>query len=149
MTDITQTPDSYPDGVYLLAVTDQVLGGPDGPDNKAAIALANRTSYQRMRNITPWRAGVENPYPANAYVFWANTTWKSVAANANVAPGTDTSKWIRWSFTEAELLAYLSAYIDSGALDRYALDADLSAYLPINQFDNYVFNKGIRYSATV
>ena len=110
MTDITQTHDNYPEGVYQLAVTDPVLGGPEGPDNKAAIALANRTNYQRTRNVTPWRAGLEHPYPADAYCFWAGTTWKSVAASANVPPGTDATKWIRWAFTQQELDAYLASY---------------------------------------
>lgn len=149
MTDITQTPDNYPEGVYQLAVTDPVLGGPEGPDNKAAIALANRTHYQRMRNVTPWRAGVGNEYPAHAYVQHGGVTWKSKVAVANIEPGTDAAKWIRWGYTADELLAFLNAYIDSGPLDRYALDIDLAAYLLISQFDTYVFNKGIRYSAAV
>lgn len=149
MADITQTADNYPEGVYLLAVTDPVLGGPEGPDNKAPIALANRTNYQRMRNVTPWRSGPENAYPAHAYVHHGGTTWKSKVANANIEPGTDATKWIRWGYTADELLAYLDGYIVSGVLNQYALDTDLDAYLLKNQFDTYVFGKGIRYSATV
>lgn len=149
MTDITQTPDHYPEGVYQLAVTDPVLGGPEGADNKAPIDLANRTNYQRMRNVTPWRPGLENQYPAHAYVQHAGTTWKSKIANANVEPGTDAAKWIRWAYTADELLAYLDTYIASGVLNPYALDVDLAAYLLISQFDAYVFNKGIRYDAAV
>lgn len=130
MTDITQTADHYPEGVYLLAVTDPVLGGPEGPDNKAPIALANRTNYQRMRNVTPWRPGLGNQYPAHAYVQHGGTTWKSKVANADIEPGTDAAKWIRWAYTADELLAFLNSYIISGVLDSYALDSDLIAYLP-------------------
>ncbi|MDO8771915.1 MAG: hypothetical protein Q7K57_25020 [Burkholderiaceae bacterium] len=115
MTDITQTDDSYPEGVYLLAVTDPVLGGPEGPDNKAAIALTNRTHYQRMRNVTPWRGGAEHPYPAHAYVQHAGVTWKSVAANADIEPGTDATKWERWAFTQDELDAYMATFLPYGA----------------------------------
>jgi hypothetical protein len=149
MTDIAQTNDHYPEGVYLLAVTDPVLGGVDGPDNKAPIALANRTHYQRMRNVTPWRPGAGNEYPAHAYVQHGGTTWKSKVANADIEPGTDPTKWIRWGYTADELLAYLNDYIISGVLNQYALDTDLAAYLLKNEFDTYVFNKGIRFSAAV
>lgn len=45
MIPITETDDLYPETVPLLEVTDPVLGGPSGPSNAAAIALANRTRY--------------------------------------------------------------------------------------------------------
>lgn len=135
MANIAEVNDSYDDGVYLLAVTDPVLGGPEGPDNKAAINLANRTRFQRMRNVTPWRPGVENPYPAHAYCQYAGATWKSVAAHANVQPGTDVTKWIRWGHTEAELQVLFAAYLASGVLDPYALDIDLNAYVLSNSFN--------------
>lgn len=45
MTPITETDDLYPETVPQLELTDPVLGGPSGPSNAAAIALANRTRY--------------------------------------------------------------------------------------------------------
>lgn len=45
MIPITETPDLYPETVPLVETTDPVLGGPAGPANAAAIALANRTRW--------------------------------------------------------------------------------------------------------
>lgn len=45
MIPITETPDLYPAEVPLVETTDPVLGGPAGPANAAAIALANRTAW--------------------------------------------------------------------------------------------------------
>jgi hypothetical protein len=94
--------DQWGEGIYQLEEDDPVLGGPTGIDNRAPRELANRSRYQRLRNVTPWDATLS--YPANvAYVSYGGTTWKSVGENLNVAPGSDPAKWVRWGFTAAEL----------------------------------------------
>jgi hypothetical protein len=109
MTDITQNNDNYPAAIYQIAVTDPVLGGAGGIANKAAAALADRTAYQRMRNVTPWVPGLDQPYPAHAYVQRSGLTYKSLAANANVDPATPAAAgiWERWAYTESEMYAFL------------------------------------------
>lgn len=59
MTPITETDDLYPETVPLLELTDPVLGGPSGPSNAAAIALANRTRYLKaaLEALGPGGAG--------------------------------------------------------------------------------------------
>jgi hypothetical protein len=103
-----ETPGDWPLGVYQLAVTDPVLGGADGPPNLMGRALANRTVYQRLRNVTPWLADLAaaHGYPAGACVRHGATTWRAIVDN-NVAPGTDPTKWERWGYSESELAAYL------------------------------------------
>lgn len=39
----------WEDGIYQLEVTDPVVGGPDGIDNRQAKELANRTSYLKQK----------------------------------------------------------------------------------------------------
>ena len=103
-----ETPGDWPLGVYQLAVTDPVLGGADGPPNLMGRALANRTVYQRLRNVTPWLADLAaaHGYPAGACVRHGATTWRAIVDN-DVAPGTDPTKWERWGYSESELAAYL------------------------------------------
>lgn len=109
MTDITQNADTYPPAIYQISVTDPVLGGAGGIANKAAAALADRTAYQRMRNVTPWVPGLDQPYPAHAYVQRSGLTYKSLAANANIDPATPAALgiWERWAYTESEMYAFL------------------------------------------
>lgn len=109
MTDITQNADTYPPAIYQISVTDPVLGGAGGIANKAAAALADRTAYQRMRNVTPWVPGLDQPYPAHAYVQRSGLTYKSLAANANIDPATPAAVgiWERWAYTESEMYAFL------------------------------------------
>lgn len=109
MTDITQNADTYPPAIYQISVTDPVLGGAGGIANKAAAALADRTAYQRMRNVTPWVPGLDQPYPAHAYVQRLGLTYKSLVGNANVDPATPAALniWERWAYTESEMYAFL------------------------------------------
>lgn len=109
MTDITQNNDTYPPAIYQIGVTDPVLGGAGGIANKAAAALADRTAYLRMRNVTPWVPGLDQPYPAHAYVQRSGLTYKSLVANANIDPATPAAVgiWERWAYTESEMYAFL------------------------------------------
>lgn len=111
-----ETPGEWPLGVYQLAVTDPVLGGADGPPNLMGRSLANRTLYQRLRNVTPWLADLAaaHGYPAGACVRHGATTWRAIVDN-NVAPGTDPAKWERWGYSESELAAYLRGSLLSPA----------------------------------
>ena len=40
--------EEWTEGVYQIEIDDDVLGGPDGPDNKPLLDLACRTSYLRQ-----------------------------------------------------------------------------------------------------
>ncbi|BEP43006.1 hypothetical protein [Variovorax sp. V15] len=132
MANLNET-DQWETGVYQLEEDDPVLGGPSGIDNRPPRELANRTRYQRVRNVTPWDPAFS--YPANvAYVSYGGVTWKSVADSLNIPPGTDATKWTRWGHTAAELTAALG---DSMAVHEakanphplYATDADLAAHV--------------------
>lgn len=104
----SETPTDWPANVYQVGVTDPVLGGVDGPVNIMGAALAKRSLYQRMRNVTPWSADLAaaHGYPAGACVRHGATTWRAIVDNA-VAPGTDPTRWERWGYSEKELAAYL------------------------------------------
>lgn len=117
MTDITQNADTYPPAIYQISVTDPVLGGAGGIANKAAAALADRTAYQRMRNVTPWVPGLDQPYPAHAYVQRLGLTYKSLVASANIDPATPAAAgiWERWALTQFELDAYMATFLPYGA----------------------------------
>lgn len=98
--------DDWASGIYQIEEGDPVLGGPTGLTNTPPRQLANRTLYQRLRNVTPWDAALL--YPAMAYVQYAGKTYRSAAININVVPGTDATKWVRWGFTIAELNSELT-----------------------------------------
>ena len=102
MANLTEA-DDWASGIYQIEEGDPVLGGPTGLTNTPPRQLANRTLYQRLRNVTPWDAALL--YPAQAYVQYAGKTYRSAAININVVPGTDATKWERWGFTLAELNA--------------------------------------------
>ncbi len=105
MANLNET-DEWFDGIYQLEEDDPVLGGPAGIDNLAPRQLASRGRYQRIRNVSPWRA--DFIYPAGeSYVSYGGQTWKSVGTSAGTQPGTDPAKWVRWGYTEAELGALL------------------------------------------
>lgn len=101
---------TWPAGVYQVASTDPVLGGPEGPVNMMGAGLASRSLYQRLRNITPWNFDLATSvgYPAGACVLYGGVTWKAKVDN-DVPPGTDPLKWERWAFTESELAEMLAA----------------------------------------
>jgi hypothetical protein len=109
MANQNETPE-WPATVYQVGVTDPVLGGAEGPVNVMGLALAKRSLYQRLRNVTPWDAALAANfgYPAGACVRHGAVTWRAVVDN-NVAPGSDAAKWERWGYSEAELNQLLAA----------------------------------------
>jgi len=109
--------DAWEDGIYQWEEDDPVLGGPSGIDNVPPRQLANRTRYQRLRNITPWVPGFD--YPAGAFVTRGGTTWKSLVPSVGVEPGTDAVRWMRWGYTAKEIAALLD---DSTALHEKKAD---------------------------
>jgi hypothetical protein len=111
-----ETPADWPVSVYQVGVTDPVLGGAEGPVNIMGLALAKRALYQRMRNVTPWDAGLAalHGYPAGACVRHGATTWRAKLDN-NVAPGTDAAKWERWGWSEDELNTKLATLLPYAA----------------------------------
>jgi hypothetical protein len=112
MADTTQINEWGP-GVYQYANGDVLDGGPESSETLPIRQLANRSLYQRLRNVTQWDADLadEFGYPAMACVTHAGVTWRSLVAN-DVAPGTDITKWVRWGFTMGEL-PNLSAVVDN------------------------------------
>lgn len=98
--------DVWEDGIYQWEEDDPVIGGPGGIDNVPPRQLANRSRYQRLRNITAWVPGFE--YPADAYVAHAGTSWKSLTTSRSIEPGSDAARWVRWAHTAKEISALLS-----------------------------------------
>lgn len=107
MANIVET-DNWPGGVYQYADGDVLEGGPDSSEVLPLKQLAQRSLYQRLRNVTDWDAGLAAAfgYPAGAVVRHAAVSWRAKVANA-VEPGTDATKWERWAYSESELAAYL------------------------------------------
>lgn len=115
MANIVET-DNWPGGVYQYADGDVLEGGPDSSEVLPLKQLAQRSLYQRLRNVTDWDADLaaEFGYPAGAVVRHAAVSWRAKAANA-VEPGTDVTKWERWAYSESELSAYLRGSLLSPA----------------------------------
>lgn len=104
--------DTWPLDVYQIDVTDPVLGGPDGPPNRASGALAKRAAYQRLRNVTTWDVDLATKfdgYPDKACVMYGGLSWRSKVNGNTAVPGSDPLKWERWGFSESELGDILSA----------------------------------------
>ncbi|CAN7259715.1 hypothetical protein LJR084_001214 [Variovorax sp. LjRoot84] len=110
MANLTET-GLWEDGIYQWEEDDPVLGGPTGIDNVPTRQLANRTLFQRIRNVSTWVAAYD--YPEHAYVQHGGQTWKSIAASTGVAPGTDPTKWVRWAHTAAELAELLGDSVEA------------------------------------
>jgi len=110
--------DTWPPDVYQIDLTDPVLGGPDGPPNKATGTLAKRAMYQRLRNVTPWDAALAAflSYPDKACVMYAGVSWRSKIDGNDVAPGTDPLKWERWGYSQSELDAYMNNLLKTQVL---------------------------------
>lgn len=108
MANITET-DDWASGVYQYAIGDVLDGGPESSETLPIRQLANRSLYQRLRNITPWDVALANAvgYPAGSCVMHAGVSWRSKVLNS-VEPGTDALKWERWAFSESELLDILA-----------------------------------------
>lgn len=101
--------DVWEDGIYQWEEDDPVLGGPSGIDNVPPRQLANRTRYQRVRNVTAWVAAFA--YPVDAFVAHGDTTWKSIAPSLGVPPGSDGTRWVRWAHTAKEISALLGTAV--------------------------------------
>lgn len=103
MANIVET-DNWPGWVYQYADGDVLGGGPNSSEVLPLKQLAQRSLYQRLRNVTDWDATLAASfgYPAGACVRYGSTTWRAIVAN-NVAPGTDAAKWERWGYSEGEL----------------------------------------------
>lgn len=108
MANIVET-DNWPGGVYQYADGDVLEGGPDSSEVLPLKQLAQRSLYQRLRNVTDWDAGLaaEFGYPAGAVVRHAAVSWRSKVGDNDVEPGTDPAAWERWAYSESELAAYL------------------------------------------
>lgn len=107
MANIVET-DNWPGGVYQYADGDVLEGGPDSSEVLPLKQLAQRSLYQRLRNVTDWDAGLAAGfgYPAGAVVRHDGVSWRAKVTNA-VEPGTDPAAWERWAYSESELAAYL------------------------------------------
>lgn len=107
MANIVET-DNWPGGVYQYADGDLLEGGPDSSEVLPLKQLAQRSLYQRLRNVTDWDAGLAAGfgYPAGAAVRHEGVSWRAKVTNA-VEPGTDPAAWERWAYSESELAAYL------------------------------------------
>lgn len=126
MANLSET-DLWEAGIYQIEEDDPVLGGPSGITNMPPRQLANRTLYQRLRSITSWSADLK--YPVSAYVQYGGKTWKSVAENTNVPPGTDASKWERWGHTVAEVSSSLGL---TGSVAFFAFSTPPTGWLKAN-----------------
>lgn len=115
MANIVET-DNWPGGVYQYADGDELDGGPDSAEVLPFKQLAQRSLYQRLRNVTDWDAGLAAAfgYPAGAVVRHAGVSWRAIAGN-DVEPGTDPLAWERWGFSESELATYLRSGLLSPA----------------------------------
>ncbi|GLS13601.1 hypothetical protein [Hydrogenophaga electricum] len=102
--------DNWGAGVYQYADGDVLDGGPDSSETLPIRQLASRSLYQRLRNVTPWDAGLaaQHTYPAGACVLHAGVTWRA-KVNTSAEPGTDDTKWERWAFTAAEMTDVINA----------------------------------------
>lgn len=101
--------DEWASGVYQYAIGDVLDGGPESSETLPIRQLANRSLFQRLRNVTPWDAALALAvgYPSGACVMHGGVSWRSKVLNG-AEPGTDQLKWERWAFSESELLAILA-----------------------------------------
>jgi hypothetical protein len=104
--------DNWGADVYQWADGDVLDGGPESLEVLPVKQLANRSIYQRLRNVTPWSDTMAAAfgYPAGACVLHLGLSWRAKVANT-VAPGSDATKWERWGYSQSELAAYLRGYL--------------------------------------
>lgn len=116
MANIIET-DNWPGGVYQYADGDVLEGGPDSSEVLPFKQLAQRSLYQRLRNVTDWDVGLAAGfgYPAGAVVRHAGVSWRSKVGDNDVEPGTDPAAWERWGYSESELNERLAALLPYGA----------------------------------
>jgi hypothetical protein len=107
--------DNWTAGVYQWADGDVLDGGPDSLEVLPVKQLANRSVYQRLRNVTPWDGALAEAfgYPVGACVMHAGVSWRAKLDNS-VEPGTDPGKWERWGYSESELNARLAELLPYG-----------------------------------
>lgn len=96
--------DDWASGVYQYAIGDVLDGGPESSETLPIRQLANRSLFQRLRNVTPWDAALALAvgYPSGACVMHSGVSWRSKVLNS-VEPGTDELKWERWGYSNEEL----------------------------------------------
>lgn len=116
MANIIET-DNWPGGVYQYADGDVLEGGPDSSEVLPFKQLAQRSLYQRLRNVTDWDVGLAAGfgYPAGAVVRHAGVSWRSKVGDNDVEPGTDTVAWEKWGYSESELNERLAELLPYGA----------------------------------
>lgn len=97
MANLVETP-TYDAGVYLIELSDPVVGGTDGISNKQAKALANRTAYLKAQtdDLTANKAPLASPA----------LTGTPTAPTA--APGTNTAQLATTAFVAAGIAAAAS-----------------------------------------
>lgn len=113
MANVNETND-WPNGVYQYSDGDVLDGGPDSSETLPIRQLASRSTYQRLRNVTPWDAALAatHGYPAGACVTHAGVSWRAKLLNS-VEPGTDPARWERWGFSQSELDNYIEDRFES------------------------------------
>lgn len=97
MANIVETP-TYDAGVYLIELSDPVVGGTDGISNKQAKALANRTAYLKAQtdDLTANKAPLASP------------AFTGTPTAPTAAPGTSTTQLATTEFVAAGIAAAAS-----------------------------------------
>jgi microcystin-dependent protein len=97
MANIVETP-TYDAGVYLIELSDPVVGGTDGISNKQAKALANRTAYLKAQtdDLTANKAPLASP------------AFTGTPTAPTAAPGTNTTQLATTAFVAAGIAAAAS-----------------------------------------
>lgn len=132
MANIAET-DNWPGGVYQYADGDVLQGGPESSEVLPLKQLAQRSLYQRLRNVTDWDAGLAAGfgYQAGAVVRHAGVSWRAILGN-DVAPGTDPLKWERWGYSESELQAKIDENLSASVLGSlgFSILTDATGAIP-------------------
>ena len=131
---------SYETGFPPLTMTPIAAGGvpPFGADfNGILFELSKAIQSQQAVGLTPWDSDFTTAiggYPKNSFVSHLNVTWKSLIENNTVEPSTDPAKWIKWGYTEDEILAIAASnqagdyvFAANGIPPSYALVCDGAA----------------------
>ena len=111
-----ETTDIWSPDVYQWADGDVLDGGPESLEVLPVKQMANRSIFQRLRNVTPWSDTLAAAfgYPQGACVMHSGVSLRAKIANA-VEPGTDATKWERWGFSDDEFNAKLATFLPYAA----------------------------------